>query len=63
MANISKEEYHQLLLNEVIDDAVDTCVNDTGYLRSLLRDFYSNMSYDEIRKLHNDAFDCSIDDE
>jgi formate dehydrogenase maturation protein FdhE len=45
------------LLNEVIEDAVDTCVNDTGYLRSLLRYFYSSMSYDEIRKLHNDAFD------
>jgi DUF1680 family protein len=49
------------LLDEVIDDAVDTCMNDSGYLRSLLREHFSNMTHDEIRKLHNDAFDYDED--
>jgi formate dehydrogenase maturation protein FdhE len=53
----------ETILDEVVDDAVDTCMNDSGYLRSLLRDHFSNMSHDEIRKLHHDAFDNSIDDE
>ena len=61
--NDKVKSHHEQLLNEVIEDAVDTCVNDTGYLRSMLREHFGNMSHDEIKKLHDDAFDCSIDDE
>ena len=48
---------HESRLDAVISDAVDTCMADTGYLWSLLRDYFSTMPEDTIAKLYADAFD------
>lgn len=44
------------LFEEVLDDTVDTCLNDVDYMKSLLRDHFNNMSHNDIRKLHHEAF-------
>ena len=45
-----------VLRDELVNDCLDTCLSDTGYLKSIIQYYYSNNTDDEIIKLHNDAF-------
>ena len=47
---------YEQMVDEVVEDAFDTCLNDSAYMKSLLREYFNTMSLDEIKKLHNDAF-------
>lgn len=38
----------------IIEDAYDSCMNDSGYLRSILTDYFSDMSEEMIRKNYID---------
>lgn len=44
------------ILDELVDDAADTCSNDHGYMKSLLRRYFAQLTEDQQRKLHEDAF-------
>lgn len=44
------------ITDELIDDAMDTCMNDSGYLRSILRSYFSAAGEEERRRWHADAF-------
>jgi|694.fasta_scaffold71661_8 hypothetical protein len=41
----------------VINDTFDTCLNDSGYLLSVIQDLYRDKSDEEIERAYNDAFD------
>jgi len=45
-----------VLRDGLVNDCLDTCLNDEGYLKSIIQSYYSNNTDDEIIKLHNDAF-------
>jgi hypothetical protein len=40
----------------VIEDAFDTCLNDRRYLMFILKDYYGDLSDDDIEKYYDDAF-------
>lgn len=42
--------------DELVDDCLDTCLSDTGYLKSIIQSYYNSYSDDNIVQLHNDAF-------
>jgi uncharacterized membrane protein YheB (UPF0754 family) len=44
------------LRDEVINDALDTCIEDHGYLKSILQSYFANESDERIIQLHNEAF-------
>jgi hypothetical protein len=52
------------LREELIDDTVDSCANDYGYLRSAVQDYVSSMDEDEdeIRYRHQCAFEGMEDE-
>ena len=50
------------LREELIDDMVDTCTNDYGYLRSVVQDYVSSMDEGEIRRRHQCAFEWMEDE-
>lgn len=41
---------------ELVDDALDTCLNDTGYLKSILQSHYNSFGDHIIEQLYNEAF-------
>jgi hypothetical protein len=45
-----------VLRDELVEDCLDTCLNDTGYLKSIIQDNFRTYSDDDIIKLHHDAF-------
>ena len=49
--------------NDLVSDAFDTCINDTGYLISLLQTYFGTFSNEELRKMHDDAFDTGETDD
>lgn len=49
--------------NDLVSDAFDTCINDTGYLISLLQTYFGTFSNEELRKMHDDAFDTGEADD
>lgn len=46
----------ETITDELVDDAVDTCMQDSGYLRSILQCYFEAMSDEERRKAHSEAF-------
>jgi len=44
----------EVMCEMIIDDAFDTCLNDSGYLKSILRDYFSDMDEEMIRKKYSD---------
>lgn len=38
----------------IIDDAFDTCLTDSGYLMSILQDYFSDMDEEMIRKNYSE---------
>ena len=40
----------------VLDDMLDTCLTDRGYLKSLLQNMINKKSEEEINKMYDDAF-------
>lgn len=46
----------ETLTEELLDDACETCNQDSGYLRSLLRCYFESLPEDARRKMHADAF-------
>lgn len=50
------------ITEDLIDDALDTCRNDFGYMKSILRSYFEGMTEDERRKAHQDAFDTPLDE-
>ena len=49
------------ITDELVEDALDTCIVDSNYLRSLLQVYFKNMSEEERRKQHADAFEDTED--
>lgn len=41
---------------EQLRDEVDTCIEDHGYLKSILQSYFANESDERIIQLHNEAF-------
>jgi DUF1680 family protein len=50
------------ITDELINDSVDSCMNDEGYLRSVLRAYFESMNEAERRKCHKETF-SSVDEE
>ena len=42
--------------DELVEDCLDTCLSDTGYLKSIIQSYYNSYSDDNIVQIHNDAF-------
>ena len=42
--------------NMVIDDTVESCLNDMYYLRRIVQEYWNKSTDDEIIKAYNDAF-------
>ena len=43
--------------NDLVSDAFDTCINDSSYLIAILQTYFGTFSNEELRKMHDDAFD------
>ena len=41
---------------DVLNDMLDTCLNDSNYLKSLLQELLNGKSEEEINKMYDDAF-------
>ena len=41
----------------IVEDAFDTCLNDSGYLKYILQDYFSDISEEMIRKNYADMRD------
>lgn len=46
---------------ELVDDAFDTCINDSSYLISILQSYFKTFSEEDLRKMHKDAFETTGD--
>lgn len=46
----------QTITDELVADAVDTCLQDSGYMRSLIRVYFENKDEVTLREEHADAF-------
>ena len=60
--NVIDEDYVEEITIEhkrsaVLDDMIDTCLTDSGYMSSLLRELIDGKSDDEIEKMYSDAFE------
>ena len=42
--------------NDLVSDAFDTCINDSSYLIAVLQTYFGTFSNEELRKMHDDAF-------
>lgn len=47
----------QALKQDLIDDAFDTCLNDSGYLASILKSYFDTYPDERIKEMHKDAFE------
>ena len=47
----------QTLKQDLIDDAFETCLNDSGYLVSILKSYFNTYPDERIKELHKDAFE------
>lgn len=45
------------LKQELIHDALDTCLNDSAYLVSILKCYFDSQSEEDILRMHQDAFE------
>jgi hypothetical protein len=43
------------LIDELVDDALDTCLEDVGYLKSILQSYFAIETDERIKQLHNEA--------
>ena len=51
-----EEETVEYKRNMVIDDTVESCLNDMYYLRRIVQEYWNKSTDDEIIKAYNDAF-------
>lgn len=49
----SKEQ----LIDDLVDDAFDTCLNDSSYMLSILQSYFKGMTEEQLQKMHSDAFE------
>ena len=49
------------VIEELVDDAADTCRNDTGYLRHILRSYFDTFDIADLREMHANAFEHKED--
>lgn len=47
----------QTLKQDLIDDAYDACLNDSGYLASILKSYFDTYPDERIKEMHKDAFE------
>jgi hypothetical protein len=47
---------------DLIDDAFDTCINDSSYLLYILEQYFGQFNEQDLRKMHSDAFEPEIED-
>ena len=47
--------------DELIDDVVDACMQDEGYLRSIIRSYFETFTEDELREMHAAVFGAAED--
>ena len=45
------------IIDELVDDAADTCRNDTTYLYHILRTYFDTFDVADLREMHADAFE------
>lgn len=45
------------IIDELVDDAADTCRNDTAYLYHILRTYFDTFDIGDLREMHADAFE------
>ena len=50
------------LREELIDDTIDSCTNDYGYLRSVVQAYIHQMGEKEVRSRHQSAFEWMEDE-
>lgn len=46
-----------IIKDDLVSDAFDTCINDSRYLVSILQAYFNTFSEEDLRKMHSDAFD------
>ena len=49
------------IIDELVDDAADTCRNDTGYLYHILRSYFDTFDVADLREMHANAFEHKED--
>ena len=49
------------IIEELVDDAADTCRNDTGYLYHILRSYFDTFDIGDLREMHANAFEHKED--
>ncbi len=47
----------QTLKQDLIVDALESCLNDSAYLASILKSYFDTYSEERIKELHKDAFE------
>ena len=56
-----REKSVEEIIDELVDDAADTCRNDTGYLYHILRSYYNTFDIADLREMHANAFEYEED--
>ena len=56
-----REKSVEEIIDELVDDAADTCRNDTGYLYHILRSYFDTFDIADLREMHADAFEHEED--
>lgn len=45
------------IIDELVDDRVDTCRNDTDHLRYILRSYFDTFDIADLREMHAETFE------
>ena len=56
-----REKSVEEIIDELVDDAADTCRNDTGYLYHILRSYFDTFDIGDLREMHANAFEHKED--
>ena len=56
-----REKSVEEIIDELVDDAADTCRNDTDHLRYILRSYFDTFDIADLREMHANAFEYGED--